>query len=156
MGTLASRTWRVRRAAALVAFGLVVAPAFAGCSGADEPFRDCTMDRLTGTWRASYRETNGTCGAIPDETVNLSAASSGSSSSSGDACRTLAYGISPNKCRVEQSFTCPTNDDRGTQSWTMVLQQTSPTSITGTATVQLSHATLGSCRSTYAMTWTRL
>jgi hypothetical protein len=156
MSTIASNTTCVPRVLRACAVFALVAPAVVGCSGADEPFRDCNMDSLSGTWRVSYRQTNGDCGPISDETVNISAASSGSSSSSGGGCRTLAYGISPNKCRVEQSFTCPTNDNRGTQSWTMVSQQTSPTSVSGTATVQLTHSTLGSCRSTYAMTWTRL
>jgi hypothetical protein len=124
-----------------------------GCSGADEPFRDCNLDTLSGTWRISYRETNGDCGPIPDETVNLASAGSGSAAST---CSTQAYGISPNKCRVEQAFTCATTDGAGTTAWTMVVQQMSPTSVSGTATAQLTHRTLGTCRSTYAMTWTRL
>jgi hypothetical protein len=156
MIAIASKTTREPRVLQACAVFALVAAAAAGCSGADEPFRACSMGSLTGTWRISYRETNGDCGPIPDETVNIAAASSGSTSSSGGGCRTLAYGISADKCRVEQSFTCPSNDNRGTQSWTIVIQQTGPTSVSGTATVQLTHSTLGACRSTYAMTWTRL
>ena len=138
---------RILLPAALLAGGV------AGCSGAAEPFRDCHMDSLSGTWRVAYRETNGNCGAISDEMVNTSAAASGSTASS---CRSLSYGISSNKCRVEQSFTCPTTGGGGTQAWTLVNQQMSPTAISGTGTVQISDSVYGACRSTYELTWSKL
>jgi hypothetical protein len=138
---------------ALRVSAIIAAAAVVGCCGADEPFRDCSLDKLSGSWRISYRETNGNCGPISDETVNFSNSGAGQATSS---CTTQAYSIATNKCRVDEAFTCPTTDGKGSQAWTVVVQQTSAAGASGTATVQLTHPTYGTCRSTYALTWTKL
>jgi hypothetical protein len=153
MASLTPRSKPCGTSRRFAALAVATATGVLGCSGANEPFTACNLDSLSGTWRISYRETNGNCGAIPDETVNMSAAGSGSATTT---CRSQSYSISSNKCRIDQSFTCATTDGSGTQAWTVVSQQGSASSVSGTATVQVTHPTLGTCRSTYAVTWTRL
>jgi hypothetical protein len=124
----------------------------AGCGAADdEPFTDCAIGELTGTWRIHYDETDGNCGPMPDETGIFDP-----SSEMPAECSVQAKAISADKCRADLSWTCPTTDGKGTQKWVMVVRQRAATKLTGTATVQLDHSSLGSCRSSYAVTATQL
>jgi len=111
-----------------------------GCDGGDA-FEDCAIDALTGAWRLSYTETDGTCGPIQDETFILGGTGDG-------ACTEHANTISDDRCEQTLDFTCPTTDGAGTQRWVMVLEQVGEEHIAGTGTVQLDHPE-GTCRSTY-------
>jgi hypothetical protein len=121
--------------------------ALAGCGGSDHV--TCAIGSLTGTWRLQYQETNGTCGPIPDETVIAGAPT-------GPACTTITQQISSDHCRIDTAFNCPTTDSLGTQAWTVTLTQTANTQLTGSGTVQVNHPTLGTCRSTYSLTMTKV
>jgi len=124
----------------------------AGCSGADdEPFTACKLGQLTGTWRTSYVELDGTCGRLADETVTLSASSVAESQAK---CSYAANTISADRCRIEQDFTCPLATGSGQQRWTGVTRHTAEGTLQGTMTVQVTGPLL--CRSTYAVTTTRL
>lgn len=127
-----------------------------GCGGTDSTTTDptpigysCSIGSLTGTWRFHYTETNGNCGPISDETGILGVGSGSSS------CTTAYKRISADQCRMDAEFTCPTTDQQGTVSWVLVLEQVSNVQITGSGTVQGIHPA-GTCRSTYAITVTRL
>lgn len=125
---------------------LALAVLLAACGG-EEDFTECSIGQLTGTWRLHYREVNGNCGAIADETIMMSAA---------EPTGTLTGAqISPDRCRMDIAFTAPTTDGQGTQTWTMVFHQTGPGQLEGTGTVQLNHY-MGTCRSTYDLTMSRL
>jgi hypothetical protein len=122
------------------------------CGGDDdESFRDCGLGQLRGTWRIRYTETDGNCGPISDETAVFDP----------DAplpagCTRQAQSVSADKCRMDLAWTCPTTDGAGKQAWVMVMLQRSHTRLEGTATVQLDHPSLGSCRSTYSLAITKL
>jgi len=124
---------------------IVAAVWLASCGGGSH---DCAIGSLTGTWRLTYAQTDGNCGPISAETVQ--AGTPGSPS-----CSIASRQISPDKCRLDTSFTCPTTDNRGTQSWVAVLHQDSSTQLSGTGTVQVNHPA-GTCRSTYNLTMTKL
>jgi hypothetical protein len=125
----------------------------AGCGGDDNPapFSDCHIGELSGTWRTHYAETNGNCGAIADETGIFNPNAPPPAGVTIDAKQ-----ISSDKCRGDLAFTIATTDGQGSQSWVMVIHQTSATELQGTATLQLNHPTLGNCRSTYDVTVTQL
>lgn len=116
------------------------------CGSEDERF-DCALGELTGTWRAQYAETNGSCGPIENETWILDP---GAELPSG--CEVLHQAISDDRCRADMAWICPTVDNLGTQEWVTVLEHVRPTRIAGTGTVQLVHPSVGACRSTYAIT----
>ena len=101
--------------------------------------------KLTGTWRWEYDETDGNCGPIADETVNLA------SGGGGEGCTYASVMTSSDQCRQDADFTCPTLDGEGTQHWVMVTHHTDDGRLEATATVQLDHPS-GSCRSTYDIT----
>lgn len=128
----------------------------AACGGSDSdgaaapPQFECAIGQLTGTWRAQYVETNGTCGPIADETFIA-----GVPDPSGQ-CTVTTSQVSSDRCRIDIAFNCPTTDGQGTVAWVVVLRQTSQTQLSGTGTVQVNHAVLGTCRSTYDITVTRL
>jgi hypothetical protein len=105
---------------------------------------------LTGTWRTHYTQTDGNCGAIPDETNMMG------SSSMPPGCTLAARNVSADNCHLSIDFTCPTSDNLGTQHWVVAYSQVSATEILATGTVQVSHATLGTCRSTYNVDITKL
>lgn len=124
-----------------------------GCSSStngDATFA-CAFGELSGTWRVHYEETNGNCGTIADETVVLGAAPDPAAGS----CTRAADVISQDKCRADEDFTCPTGDNRGTQHWIGTLHHTAADRVSGSLTVQVNHPSLGVCRSTYDVIWTR-
>lgn len=114
-----------------------------GNSGDGSAFT-CSLGALSGTWRISYQETNGTCGNLPDETVNYDSPSAGNTN-----CKSSVSKLSDDKCRFDFEFACPTTDGKGTQQWSGVTKQTSATTTEADTTIQLSHPELGQCRSTY-------
>ncbi len=138
--------------------GLVL---LAGCSSSTNatPFTACTLGtpQLTGTFRVSYLEQSGDCGPVPDETIVLSgtpAQVSAQVKTASAGCTYQADMISADKCRLDESFTCPLKAPyKGTQQWSGFLRQTSPTTLEGPLTAQLS-STAGACRSTYEVTFT--
>lgn len=123
------------------------------CGSDDDKFTDCHFGdgSLGGTWRTHYVETDGNCGPISDETSVLD-----TNTPPQPGCTQTTNTISSDKCRADLAWSCPTTDGNGTQSWVVVLTQTGPETIKGTGTVQLNHPTAGTCRSTYAMTLTKL
>jgi hypothetical protein len=124
----------------------------AACSSSSEgeaPAFKCALGELRGTWRLSYKETNGDCGPIADETVVLT----GGTSAAPAACTQDALVISDDKCRMDLDFTCPAGNN-GSQTWTGATRQVAEDRLIGDMTAQ---ATIGtaSCRSTYEITWQR-
>lgn len=112
----------------------------------------CAIGSLTGTWRVTYTEVDGTCGAIAAETVNFSATGSNGS----DPCTYHAQKVSGDKCRLDFDYTCPTTDGKGSTRWTGVTKQTGTEKLESDATVQGTHPSAGTCRSTYTMVWAKL
>lgn len=135
----------------LLAATLFFGVAIAACGAEDDKFTDCHIGELTGTWRTHYTETDGNCGPISDETGIFDP-----NAPLPAGCTSQGSSVSANKCRGDIAVTCPTTDNNGTQAWVIVVTQTGPGSLKGTGTVQLNHATLGNCRSTYSMTLTKL
>jgi hypothetical protein len=134
----------------LLPLPLIAVSAACVVDGAEEKDElTCALGELTGTWRIQYQEVNGDCGAIPDETSVFDPGT-------GSGCTRDTRTISADKCRLDTSFSCPTADRLGTSAWGLVVRQTSETRLDGTGTVQVSHSTLGTCRSTYTITVTRL
>ncbi len=133
----------------------------AGCSSThtDPPFTACTLGtpQFTGTFRVSYLEQSGDCGPIPDETVVLAgtpAQMSAQAKTASAGCTYQADTISADKCRVDESFTCPLKAPyKGTQQWAGYLRQTSATTLEGPLTVQLA-SSAAACRSTYEVIFT--
>jgi hypothetical protein len=132
---------------------LVFGMSVSGCASDDgnSEFNDCAMGDLTGTWRAHYDEVNGNCGPIADETALFDP-----DADPGPGCIVNNSIISDDKCRADMDFSCPTTDDRGTQDWVMVMRHVGPGRLSGTATVQVNHPAVGTCRSTYNVTITQL
>lgn len=116
--------------------------ALVGCSGGDDV--DCSTYEPMGAWRMMYDETDGNCGSISDETAIF-----GGDSSPDPSCSYGETYESEDRCTVDMSWTCPTTDGYGTQSWTFHLELVSETEIVGSATVQVQHPSVGTCRSTY-------
>lgn len=117
------------------------------CSSDDEPFKDCALGELTGTWRVTYDETNGSCGRLSDETVVLKPGEASS------ACKYDSQAISADKCRIDLDFTCPLAP-QGSQRWIGALRHVAADRIEGSMTLQGTDGRLV-CRSTYDVTWTR-
>ena len=114
-----------------------------GSSGFSGP---CHIGELSGTWRVHYTQTDGNCGALPDETVIMDAAPSNSK------CTYAAKSISADKCRMDLDFTCPLPAGPGEQHWVGTLRQTGPGSMDGPWTGQ--GTSLGqTCRSSYDVHW---
>jgi hypothetical protein len=107
------------------------------------------MGELTGTWRVSYRETNGTCGTLADETVVMG---SGANDVAASACTFGANQIASDKCSQSLDYTCPLKGVSGTQQWVGQLRQTAANRLEGPFTVQVQGAP-GVCRSTYDVIW---
>jgi hypothetical protein len=122
-----------------------------GASDEEDSFTDCALGELTGTWRFRYAETDGNCGPLPDETAVFDP-----SAPLPAGCTRHSTAVAANKCRMDLAWECPTTDRAGTQAWVLVVHQKSHTKLEGTATVQVVHPTLGTCRSTYALTITKL
>lgn len=136
------------------AVAATVAAAMLACGSSDgsgeEPYT-CAIGELVGTWRWHYDETDGTCGQIPDETGIFDP-----NAEPAPGCTIASSSVSDDKCRSDTAFTCPTTDNLGDQSWVMVVHHSGAGLLTGTATVQINHSTLGTCRSTYDVTVTEL
>ena len=131
--------------------GLCLAVLVGACSSStdgDAPSFQCALGELRGTWRLSYRETNGNCGPIADETVVLTG-----ESSTPAACQQDAVLISEDKCRMDLDFTCPTANG-GSQKWAGGTKQVAADKLIGDMTAEARIGT-ASCRSTYEITWTR-
>ncbi len=124
------------------------------CSSSSEsqPFTACAIGSLTGTWRLTYVETDGTCGKISAETVVLAP---GKQEPGASACTYAAAQISPDHCRMDMDFTCPLNGVAGTQRWVGATHQVSATELTSSMTASISSPSLGTCRSTYSVDWTQ-
>lgn len=122
-------------------------------SSDDEPPLVCHLGELTGTWRTTYEERDGTCGPLPAETVSLSPSDPGGGTG---GCKYATDAISADKCRYDFDYTCPTTDGKGTQRWTGVTRQVEEGKLTGDTSVQLVHPELGTCRSTYTVTLAKL
>ena len=123
-----------------------------GGGGDSAPAFTCAIGSLPGgSWRWHYTETNGSCGAIADETI-LPGSDVGTSS-----CTGVTNQISADRCTVDFAKTCPLNSTTiiGTQTWVGHLVQTAATELHGSATLQ-AVAPFGSCRSTYSIAVTKL
>jgi hypothetical protein len=118
----------------------------ASCGGEDF---ECAIGELTGTWRFSYDEQNGNCGPIADETAVFDPGAP-------TGCDENYSEVSADSCRLDLDFECPLADGQGSQQWVMVVEQTADDRLDGTATVQVSHPTIGTCRSTYDIVAQRL
>lgn len=126
-----------------------------GCSSSSsEPFTACTIGSLTGTWRVTYVETDGNCGKLADETVVMSAAASPGAPGT-PSCTFAANEISADHCRADLDFTCPLTGVAGTQRWVGATRQVSAGELSGSMTLTVTSPSLGPCRSTYAVDWTR-
>jgi hypothetical protein len=123
-------------------------------SSSSKPFTACTIGSLTGTWRVTYVETNGTCGKVADETVVLSATTTPGAPGM-PTCMIAAADISADHCRIDLDFTCPLNGAPGSQRWIGATHQVSATELTSSLTLTVTSPTLGACRSTYAVDWTQ-
>lgn len=137
----------------MIRFVIILVLGTFGCSADDDKFTDCHLGdgTVVGTWRTHYQETDGTCGPIPDETNIFDP-----NAAPQPGCTQSQAQVSADKCRVDLAWSCPTTDGNGTQSWVVVLTQTGPGTLKGTGTVQANHTSLGTCRSTYAMTLTKI
>lgn len=102
--------------------------ALASCGGGSD--FTCSVGSLTGTWRFKYQETNGTCGALQDETIILGTTTAPS------GCTTSADLVSADHCRLDTSFTCPiiSATVTGTQTWTETFSQVSAGELSGSGT----------------------
>lgn len=120
------------------------------CSSDDDKFA-CVLGEVSGTWRANYDELDGNCGSIASETTSL-----GSGKGGADPCTYFTSEVSEDKCKLDFDYSCPTTDGKGTQRWTGATNQVAEDRMESSATMQIQHPTLGSCRSTYKITLTRL
>ena len=136
-----------------IAIAILLAVALAACGGSDSGEGSdftCAIGELTGAWRLSYVELDGSCGPIPDETFIAPPGGAGD-----PACVVDYNSISADKCQLETDVTCPTLDNLGTQTWVWSIRQTGSGLLEGSATLQLNH-TSGICRGTYDMTMSQL
>lgn len=127
---------------------LAIALVLIGCSaseaGPTPSGFECQLGGgLPGTWRVSYVETNGTCGALPDE-VYIGPGYIGGA----DGCTRDQVVRSDDGCTLDTSFTCSTTDSLGTSDWVVSVEQVSSGRVTGIMNLQLTHPD-ASCRSTY-------
>jgi hypothetical protein len=121
----------------------------AACSDDSEPFDDCSLGELSGIWRSSYTETNGTCGPIADETVVAG-------QPGGAGCTVTYEAFSEDRCRMERAFACDIIEPiEATTSWTVVMNQVGPSQLSGSGTVQVNSQVIA-CRSSYLIQVTRL
>jgi hypothetical protein len=135
---------RNRRNAACAALALF------GCSPADdtEPFTDCALGDLTGTWSREYTEVRGNCGAVPDERRIEHP------DEPADGCDLESSALATDKCQLDMKLACPTRDQLGTQSWSLVLRHVAVDEVKGTGNLAISYPT-GTCQSTYEIRITR-
>lgn len=122
-----------------------------GCSSStDGDGFKCAIGDLTGTWRVTYAETNGSCGRINDETVVFTPSKAGAGAA---ACTTAAADVAADKCSVQQDFTCPLSGVAGTQHWVGVVRQTGEGTLGGSLTLSVTGSL--ACRSTYDVRFTK-
>lgn len=114
----------------------------------------CSIGSLSGTWRVTYRETNGTCGPVADELLVEPDADAASPDAGADPCTYAARRIAADRCRYDFDFTCPLNGVKGTQRWVGTLRQTSATTLEGPWTLQ-GIAPDAACRSSYDVIWSQ-
>jgi len=132
---------------------LVLGITVAACSSeSSTTFTDCKIGELTGTWRVTYTETDGTCGPLPSETASFNP---GKQDPAAANCTFRTNTISADKCRADQDWTCPTTSGRGTSRWTGVTTHSTTNTLSSTLTLQLTDPSI-TCRSTYTVIWTRL
>lgn len=113
------------------------------------------MGSLTGTWRVTYVETDGTCGKVADETVVITSGKSGATQPASTGCTYAADEISADRCRADLDFTCPLTGVAGTQRWIGATHQISATELTSSMTLTVTTPNRGTCRSTYTLDWTQ-
>ena len=126
-------------------------------SSSNKPFTACAIGELHGTWRISYAEQpNGSCGPIPDEMAVIETTAQAMAAQMmavKGGCTFQAETISPDKCRLDTSFTCPLKAPyQGTSRWAGYLKQTSTTTLEGPLTLDVAGSG-GACRSTYEVTY---
>lgn len=124
---------------------LVAAVLAGGCGGSDF---ECAIGELTGSWRLHYEETDGTCGAIADETALFDPAGALPGN-----CVTNADNLSADRCEYDLDYTC--TEPTFTQRWVSHFEQIDEDFMRATATLTFTDAA-GSCRSTYDVTITKL
>jgi hypothetical protein len=111
----------------------------------------CSIGELRGTWRISYTETDGTCGAVADETAVLDP----NAEAPATGCEYHSMSVSDDKCRMDMDYTCPlAGGVHGSQRWTGSLHQTDAGRLAGSITAQVT-SPAGPCRSTYDVTWSQ-
>jgi hypothetical protein len=135
--------------------GSLLAAGIVACSSSserttEEPAFSCAIGELRGTWRISYEETDGNCGPVADETAILNP----DADPPDTGCTMHSELVSDDKCRMDMDFTCPlAGGVNGEQRWTGTVRHTEDGILSGSMTIQASGSV--SCRSTYAVTWTR-
>ncbi len=140
-------TWKLAVATALACSATVVL--LSACGEDDDEFTDCTIGSLPGTWQTHYDLEGGNCGPVPDQTGLVGP----------DVpvrCTIQSQTISEDRCRIDYSYSCPMPDGQGTQTWTILLKQTSERKLEGKGSVQVNHPVQGTCQGSYDMTVTRL
>lgn len=110
------------------------------CGSDSEPFENCTLGELTGAWRISYSEDDGTCGPLADETIVFDG-------SGGEGCEVLSFEVSEDQCEGALHTFC-TDGSTFEQDNVLVLTQTGEDTIEGTFAVMYADSSF-SCRSTY-------
>ena len=124
-----------------------------GCSSSSTSSADegpkCNIGQLTGAWHIIYLETDGMCGPITEQTVMMN----GQPPGGGDVCKFTKNSVSADKCSTVQEFTCPLASNTGNQQWTGTMRTVDETKLQGSYTLQVSGS--ATCRSTYAITWTK-
>ncbi len=105
----------------------------------------CMPENFQGSWRLEYKETGGTCGPQPTETVNLNGPIP-----EGCSLRQQMF----DGCDYLKTVTCPAGDG-GSRTWAATLKETFVWELNGSGTVQIKRPS-GSCQSTYAIVATKL
>jgi hypothetical protein len=112
---------------------------------------NCNIEGLTGTWKFHYeQQSGGNCGPLKDELVDMYLFLN----LSGGGCVVDSRKFSEDKCQLDTKYQCPSLDQSGTQSWTIMLRQVAADRLTGTGMTKLEHPTAGTCQSTYNLTIT--
>lgn len=114
----------MRATLCLLACGLAV-----GCGSDVGDDFTCAFGELTGVWRFSYVETDGTCGPISDETAVFDPGADLE-----DGCVEHYAEVSANLCRIEFDIECAVTQN-GTIRQIGVWEHVAPEEIFGTITM---------------------
>ncbi len=135
---------------------LIAGMLLGACGGEDQtpvPIEECQLGELTGAWRVTYEETDGTCGPIPDATVIM-----GNGVENGvepEGCEIYSATRDADSCRSFVDFECVMSDGSAVR-WVIVQTQVSSDRVIGTGTGTVNHPEAGFCQSTYDITLTQL